>query len=109
MCLNNSQLHSGLNTAIRRINKWFQDNLITLNLNKTYFIQFINKNIANPDIKITIENEQIEPVKEQKFLGLIIDNKLSWKGHINYIIHKLSSARYVMRTVKTHVCYKPSK
>jgi hypothetical protein len=27
--LNNSQLQSGLNTAICRINKWFQDNLIT--------------------------------------------------------------------------------
>jgi hypothetical protein len=107
--LNNSQLQSGLNTAICRINKWFQDNLITLNLNKTYFIQFINKNIGNPDIQIKIENKQIEPVKETKFLGLIIDDKLSWKGHINYMIPKLSSACYVMRTVKPHVSHNTLK
>jgi hypothetical protein len=62
--LNNSQLQSGLNTSICGIKKWFQDNLITLNLNKTYIIQFINKNICNPDITISIENKQIEPVKE---------------------------------------------
>ena len=75
--LNNSQLQSGLNTAISKINTWFQDNLIALNLNKTYFIQFINKNIDNPDIQIKLRNNQIVPVKETKFLGLIIDNKLS--------------------------------
>jgi len=97
--LNTSQLPSGLNTAICKINKWFQDNLITLNLNKVYFIQFINKSIDNPDIQIKLKNKQIEPVKKTKFLGLIIDDKLSWKGHINYVIPKLSSACYVMNTV----------
>ena len=72
-------IKSGLNTAISKINTWFQDNLIALNLNKTYFIQFINKNIDNPDIQIKLKNKQIEPVKETKFLGLIIDEKLSGK------------------------------
>jgi hypothetical protein len=103
--LNNSQLQSGLSTAICKINTWFQDNLIALNLNKTYFIQFINKNVGNPDIQIKLENKQIEPVKETKFLRLIIDNKLSWKGHFNYMIPKLSSACYVIRTVKPYVSH----
>jgi len=103
--LDNTQLQSDLNTAIRQINKWFQDNLITLNLNKTYFLQFINKSIDNSDIRIKTESKFIATVKETKFLGLIIDNKLSWKGHIDYIIPKLSSACYVMRTVKPHVSH----
>jgi len=88
---NNTQLEKDLNTAFWQINKWFQDNLIKLNLNKTYFIQFINKSTDNLDIQIKIENKLIATVQETKFLGLIIDNKLSWKGHINYIIPKLSS------------------
>jgi hypothetical protein len=107
--LNNSQLQSGLNTAICKINKWFQDNFITLNLNKTYFIQFLNKNLGNPDIQIKIENKQIEPVKETNFLGLIIDDKLSWKGHIDYMIPKLSLACYVMRTVEPYVSHNTCK
>ena len=107
--LDNTQLQSDLNTAIRQINKWFQDNLITLNLNKTYFLQFINKSIDNSDIQIKIENKLITTVKATKFLGLITDNKLSWKGHINYIIPKLSSACYVMRTVKPHVSHNALK
>jgi hypothetical protein len=60
-------------------------------------------------IQIKIENKQIEPVKVMKFLGLIIDDKLSWKGHINYMIPKLSSACYVMRTVKPHVSHNTLK
>ena len=50
-----------------------------------------------------IDNKHIATVKETKFLGLIIYNKLSWKGHIDYIIPKLCSACYIMRTVKPYV------
>ena len=45
------------------------------------------------------------PVKETKFLGLIIDKKLSWKEHINYMIPKLSSACYVITTVIPYVSH----
>jgi hypothetical protein len=45
----------------------------------------------------------ITTAKEIKFLGLIIDNKLSWKGHIDYITPKLNSACYCMRAVNSFV------
>jgi hypothetical protein len=62
----------------------------------------MNKSISTSDIQIVIENKYISSVKEIKFLGLIIDNTLSWKGHIDYIIPKLSSA-YVIRTTRPYV------
>jgi hypothetical protein len=34
-----------------------------------------------------------------KFLGLRIDETLSWKYHIDQLVTKLSSARYAVRTV----------
>ena len=81
-----------------QLNEWFQENLITTNLEKTHFIQFTNKNIGNSDIQIKIENKYIATVNEIKFLGLIINNKLSWKGHTDLIIPKLSSACHCIRT-----------
>jgi hypothetical protein len=102
---NNTQLQSDLNTVFCQLSKWFHGNLIKLNLNKTHFIQFINKSICNCDIQIMIDNKHILTVKETKFLGLIIDKTLTWKEHIDYIIPKLSSACYVMRTVKPHVSH----
>jgi len=35
-----------------------------------------------------------------KFLGLVIDNSLSWHCHIDQIIPKLSKASYVIRSLK---------
>jgi retron-type reverse transcriptase len=53
---NNNQFQKELNTVFCQINKWFKDNLISLNLNKTYIIQFSNKSIGNSNIQIVIED-----------------------------------------------------
>jgi len=39
-------------------------------------------------------------VNDLNFLGLIINNTLSWKTHIDKILPKLSSACFAMRAVK---------
>jgi hypothetical protein len=97
------QIKFELNMLMSRINKWFQDNLIALNLNKTYSIQFLNKSPNNLDIKIKIGNTNITPINEIMFLGLKIDNRLSSKEHMDYIIPRLNSACYCMRAVKPYV------
>ena len=38
-----------------------------------------------------IDNLEIEEVTETKFLGVIIDNKLSWESHIKSLKKKLAS------------------
>ena len=55
---NNTQLQWELNTVMTQINEWFQDNLITLNLNKTDLMQFSNKSSYNHDIQIEIQKNQ---------------------------------------------------
>jgi len=40
---------------------------------------------------------------ETQFLGLFINNNLSWKTHIGCIKSKLSSALYAMQSVKPYV------
>jgi hypothetical protein len=100
---NSMQLQNEINMMMNRINEWFQDNLITLNLNKTYFIQFINKSSNNLDFQIKIGNTNITTINEIMFLGLKIDDRLSWKGHMDYIIPRLNSACYCMRAIKPYV------
>ena len=39
---------------------------------------------------LSIQGEMINQVKETKFLGVMVDNKLSWASHINYISKKIS-------------------
>jgi len=52
--------------------------MLALNFDKNYFIQFINKSTCTSDI-------QICTAIEAKFLGLFINNTLSWKHTLNIL------------------------
>ena len=67
----------GINTAILQLNRWFKSNLLLLNLEKTYFLQFLTKNTNATGLHISYENRQISSIHSTKFLGLVIDNNLS--------------------------------
>ncbi len=100
---NITQMQSDFNEIFMQLNKWFKLNSLSLNLDKTLFIQFTNKTTCISDIQIKYEDKQIRTVKEAKFLGLLINNNLSWKTHIECIKTKLSSACYAMRSIKPYV------
>ncbi len=49
--------------------------------------------------RVYIDNIVIERVNYNKFLGVIIDSKLSWSDHVSYICHKMSKKLSVMHRV----------
>jgi hypothetical protein len=62
-------------------------------------MQFLTKTNQDINLHINFNNNQTEMTLNIKFLGLIIDNTLSWKDHIDYILPKLSSACYAIRVI----------
>jgi len=44
---------SEINKVLKLINDWFNANLLSLNIGKTYFIQFSTKNISITNFNIT--------------------------------------------------------
>jgi hypothetical protein len=95
-----SKLKEDINNTIDDINIWFRRNSLSLNFDKTYFLQFRNKNSHEIDIKISCNNKQITKTTNVKFLGLYVDSSLSWKIHIEQMMHKLNRACYAIRHVK---------
>ena len=69
-----------------QITKWFQENSLSLNLCKTYLMQFCSKNKNCLDLDIAHKNGYIPNINEIKFLGLHINNILSWSSHIEKIL-----------------------
>jgi hypothetical protein len=51
---------------------------------------------------VQIKHSQINliNVTETKFVGLIIDDTLSWKQHVDQIIKKIFTACYALRNIK---------
>ena len=51
------------------------------------------------DMNLTRVGNDCE-VKYVKFLGLLIDENLTWKGHINHVNQKISKSLYMLNQVK---------
>jgi hypothetical protein len=98
-----TRLNTQCAIAIGQISGCFQQNSLSLNISKTYFIQFSSKSLNYSDINISYENNYISKVNDLKFWGLNINNTLSWKTHIDKILPKLSSACFALRSVKPFV------
>jgi len=60
-----------------------------LNIDKTcYFVCF--SKVSVPTVTTTVNDMIIICVKECKYLGIIIDDKLKWTSHIDSVLQKLN-------------------
>ena len=78
---NNEDLNSNINQSLTSLITWF-NNLLTLNLNKTHYIEFKTKNHCQVQTTALYDHKDIANSTETKFLGLIIDETLSWNQHM---------------------------
>lgn len=107
--LNPTTFGNTINKVFQDINKWFTVNMLSLNAEKTQFMQFVTKINSLLQIDIIHENKKIANVFNTKFLGLTLDNSFSWKTHIDTVIPKLSSACYTIRILKPFLSQKSLK
>jgi len=98
---NLTEFKEDINKVFEKIIIWFQNNLLSLNLNKTYYMQFISKTNYAVNVNVNYKTNRINNVYYTKFLGLMLDSTLSWKPHIDQLISKLNSACYVIRSLKS--------
>ena len=74
---------------------WFSVNRLSLNLGKTNYMLFRSRPPDN-ELALTINNVVLPRVAATKFLGIIIDDKLSWKPHVQSVKSKLYSVLSIM-------------
>ena len=48
------------------------------------------KNISTEHFRLVMNEERLERCSDYKYLGVYIDDKLSWKSHIQYVCKKIS-------------------
>ena len=78
-----------INNELSQISLWLKSNKLSLNIKKTHFMVFRRRKIDG-DIKINIDDDEIDRVYKTKFLGVIIDHKITWKEHVTYVSGKMS-------------------
>lgn len=86
---NPNQLGHNANTELQKLHQWCICNRLSININKTYFMLFTTKRILNLPI-IHINNQIINKTSKIKFLGVIYDDSLLFKYHIDSLSLKIS-------------------
>lgn len=81
---NRHELFAKANKGFKVIREWMLDNMLTLNLDKTNYIDFSRKRTID-----TFKIDDIERKDRVKYLGVTFDDKLNWKYHIEFACNKL--------------------
>ena len=81
---NSLQPSTNINKELKNIQIWLEINKLSLNVKKTKFMIFHHKqrNIENLIPQLNLNEQIIERFADFDFLGLTIDQHLTWNGHV---------------------------
>ena len=83
------------------VNNWFHQNGLTISTEKSAICTFTRKRSVLPSTMIINDTLQIPYKNTIKYLGVLLDKKLLWKDHINYLLKRAENAINIVR-VFTH-------
>ena len=97
-------LNKIMQTEINKVAEWLNANKLSLNTTKTKLILFRSSSKKpKQDIKININGNNIEEVRNKEFLCIVIDECLTWKDHIAKVANKLIRAAGIIATIRHFV------
>jgi hypothetical protein len=98
--INRKDFSLQVNMFFKDINTWLDSNLLNLNFNKTHYMEFKAKKYYKHNMLIQYNKNYIKNATEAKFLGLVIDETLSWSQHILQLTKRMATACYALRCIK---------
>ena len=105
------QLKKELIPAFSKVCKWLEMNKISPNTVKTEFMiigtpQRLNQFDQSPEstpYTIMIDGGEIRRVKSVKYLGMIVDDKLTWEQHIEFISEKMVRNIGILKRIRNFI------
>ena len=84
-----------VNKEIAKVANWMSLNKLFINYNKTEFM-VISNSTKQLKLKLKINIHEIKQKQETKYLGVLIDNTLTWKAHIKLVCTKLARGCFAL-------------
>ena len=87
---------------MNQLTSWFNANKLTLNAEKSSFTIFKSRGNRSQNLPdhIEFENKQIKRTTHIKFLGITIEENLTWNLHINEICNKLKRLFHIFYNIR---------
>ena len=97
-------LYKKVNLDLKNVSCWLKANKISLNAAKTEFLIFRSQRKTFDFLPfLKIDGKRLYPSKVVKYLGVYLDEHLTWKPHINYVASKLQRANGAISKLRHYV------
>ena len=102
-----SALVNYLMADLLNFDTWCEDNDMTLHLGKTISMflstkQGTSKIKSDPPVT-SLHDSEIKVSEQEKLLGVLIDNNLSWSTHIENTLKKCNTLLYLLGRIKQYL------
>ena len=100
--LNSKDIAQNINAELKLIVEWLALNKLSLNVKKTKMMLFHYKqrNVSKVLPMLEINGIPIERVKEFNFLGINLDENMTWKSHVKKVACKIACTVGTMKRLK---------
>ena len=99
-CKTLKELRKVMINDLKLLFAWLCSNRLSLNPTKTEFIVFRPPHSSKERIVLSLNGIKLYESTKLKYLGIILDNKLSWNAHMNELAKKLSRSIGLIYKVK---------
>ena len=96
-------LFQDMTLELNHLSNWFCANFLLLNIKKSNYVLFSGPRTTNTDLNIQpllINSVELKRVSNVKFLGVILDEHLTWHDHILMIKNKVSKVVGIINSLK---------
>jgi hypothetical protein len=96
-------LSNRINEELSKINEWLKINKLSLNVGKTKYMIFHNRqrNIDNyTNLTLQLNGQSIQRASSFNFLGIVVNEFLTWSDHISYISQKINPVVGLLNRLK---------
>lgn len=107
---NAKRLQEQINTDLHLLNNWLEYNKLTINMEKIrYMVLSKNNKFFNVDLNLTVKGEQIERVRTQKYLGLLIQHNFKWNQQISKVARNIDGIGGTIKRLGNEISLKVRK
>ena len=97
---NITEMVATLNNELTKLSNWIRSNQLTINISKTFFMVSCGSNTNLDNINVKIDNNVLSKVNCIKFLGVAVDEKLTWKPHLINLCTRISQTTGVLYKIR---------
>ena len=111
------EIETKLNTSARQIAMWCSENKMAVNVEKTKSLLVttqqksskLKRNQQDQTIEVKINEQPLLQIDQQKLLGVVIDQNLTWNDQVKSVCNTISRNLALFRRIKSYLPFDTRK